>query len=247
MDRTFRIANASLATDILTHGVDVLPSVALPRSRTRCPESAAPGFGHFGVRMDDTTTKLTHAHLEFERAMRELVVGKTIHGIEYINSDLSFLGKPNKPEYHTHVDGIDSTDCGIRLRTADGAMDVCWDATFFHYGVKAFPIEQSPMMVGPKAVWEVSDETLWKDFIGQRIVDLAIFWETVVSGIETPKTSSNTYPQCFLLRMSNGKEAFISASAFINAGNATAMCFMDNLLVTTNRVLAEEVKMFFPN
>lgn len=121
-------------------------------------------------------------------------------------------------------------------------VEIYWDGQFFQYGIGIKINERSDFSGDIK--WNVSDNGLWKKFIGAKIIDIGINWVTVITTEEkTSKTETYSYPQDIKVTFSNGKNIFISAAGFLNQDDKEVFGTLDNLTVTDNEKLARQVKM----
>ena len=183
---------------------------------------------------------LTQEHLDFEKFSRQLI-GLTIIKVEYFEIDYESTNP--KPYYPTQFANLDSVDFSIFLHTEnDKLVEIYWDGKFFQFGIGIKINEQSDFSGYLK--WNVSNNDLWKQFIGATISDIHTTWETVTTTEErSGKKESFIYPQDIKITFSNDKNIFISASGFLNQGDEEVHGMLDNLTVTDNEELARQVKM----
>jgi hypothetical protein len=93
-------------------------------------------------------------------------------------------------------------------------------------------------------IWNLTDNKLWRDFLGKEITETKLNWETVTTTEQNSrKTESWTYPQDIILTFINDRKIFISASGFLNETDNEVFGMLDNLTVTDNEELARKVKM----
>jgi hypothetical protein len=183
---------------------------------------------------------LTQEHLEFEKFSRQLI-GLSIIKVEY--SEIIYEPTNPKPYYPTQFTNLDSVDFSIFLHTdKDKLVEIYWDGKFFQYGIGIKINEPSDFSGDIK--WDVSGNDLWQKFIGAKIMDIEVTWETVTTTEEkTRKTESFIYPQEIKITFSNDKDIFISAAGFLNQDDKEVFGMLDNLTVTDNEKLARQVKM----
>jgi hypothetical protein len=183
---------------------------------------------------------LTKEHLDFEKLSRQLI-GLTILKVEY--SELIYEPTNPKPFYQTQFPNLDSVDFSIFLHADnDKLIEFYWDGKFFQYGIGIKINEPSDFSDTIK--WDVSNNELWKQFIGTTISDMHITWESVRTIEEkTGKAERFFYPQDIKVTFSNDKNIFISAAGFLNQGDKEVFGMLDNLTVTDNEELARQVKM----
>src|SRR5690606_33161349 len=188
------------------------------------------------------TLKMTLAteHIEYENYCRQLV-GLTIISIEY--SEVAYSETNPKRWYKTKFENLDSVDISITFKTLDNqSVEIYWDGRFYQYGIGIKLNEKSDFSGFQK--WDVSDDDLWKKFIGTKIIDIKLTWETVIVTEEkSRKTETFIYPQDIKLSFSNNENIFVSAAGFLNEEDEEVYGLLDNLTVTDNEELARRVKM----
>ena len=187
---------------------------------------------------------LDKEHIDFENHFKQLT-GLTIAKVEYAEIAYDKLNGKSNPEpfYTTHLPNLDSVDFSIFFHTdTDKIVEIYWDGKFYQYGI-GIKINQTSDFSGFQK-WDVSTNDLWKNFIGTKIKDINITWETVTTTEErTRKTESFIYPQDIKITFSNDKNIFISAAGFLDQGDNEVYGMLDNLTVTDNEELARQVKM----
>jgi hypothetical protein len=183
---------------------------------------------------------LDKEHIDYENYCRQLI-GLTIASVEY--SEVKYSETDPKPWYKTQFADLDSVDNSITLITADNKkIEIYWDGKFFQYGI-GVKID-GDLNFSAFQKWNVSNNDLWKKYIGTKITDVKLTWEMVTTTEEKPlKTYHFIYPQDIKISFSNGKSIFISASGFLNPGDNEVFGMLDNLTVTDNEILARQVKM----
>ena len=184
------------------------------------------------------TMKLNLEHLNFENHSRELI-GLTISKVEY--SEIDYDSKNSTPYYSTHFRNLDSVDFSIFFHCNNNSIvEIFWDDKFFQFGLGIKINEPSDFSNSKK--WDVSNNNLWKSFIGKTIIDIKVNWETVTEE-QAWKTQSFIYPQDIKINFSNNKNIFISAAGFLNQNDSEVCGMLDNLTVTDDEDLARKVKM----
>ena len=182
---------------------------------------------------------LNQEHIDFESNLKK-IIGLTLHEVEYL--EINYQLDIPKPFYKTRFDEIDTVDFSIIFHTNKDKIEFFWDGQFYQYGIGVNFNAVSETATGKK--WNVSEEDLWKKFIGQIITDIKLTWEEVRTREEKSGQSDKLiYPQDFRIYFSNNKSIFISAAGFLNEEDPEVMGFLDNLTVTDNESLARQVKM----
>lgn len=184
--------------------------------------------------------KLSTAHLNFENNTRQLL-GLTISRVEY--SEIDYNDTTPTPYYSTHYRDIDTVDFSIFLYCDNNAaVEIYWDDEFFQFGIGIKIDQPSDFTVTKK--WDVTNNSLWKSFIGEKIIDVKIGWETATTIDEKEhKTEHFIYPQDLTITFSNHKNIFVSAAGFLHEKASEVYGMLDNLTVTHNEELAKKVKM----
>ena len=179
-------------------------------------------------------------HIEYENYCRQLI-GLTILSVEY--SEVKYSETNPTPWYKTQFTGLDSVDNSIAFRTSDDKrFEIFWDGKFFQYGIGVKLDEPQDFSAFQK--WDVTNNELWKKYIGTKITDVKLTWEKVTTTEQkTGKTEHFLYPQDIKISFSNDKSIFISAAGFLNEGDSEVYGMLDNLTVTDNEELARQVKM----
>jgi len=183
---------------------------------------------------------LTKDHLEFENRFRS-VIGLSVNKVEY--TEISYEPNNPSPYYPTQFKNLDSVDFSIFFFTDnDKLIEIYWSGRFYQYGIDIKINEPSDFSGFIK--WDVSVNDLWRTFIGAKITDVKITWETVTTMEEdTRRIESFIYPQDVKIAFSNDKNVFISAAGFLDHGDKEVSGMLDNLTVTDNEELARQVKM----
>jgi hypothetical protein len=189
---------------------------------------------------------MTHSatHRDFESKCR-LIIGWTVQKVQYAEIDYH----QDNPQrcYKTNYREINSVDFSVIISTSgDNEVEFFWDDEFYAYGV-GVKINEKSVFSGNRK-WDVSQEPIWRECIGQKIVDAIIYWdETWVKSASTGFKRDYTYPLALGLLFSNAKQIIISAGEFKDKNNQTAFPGMDNLLVTSSQDLALKTQMIFSN
>ncbi len=185
---------------------------------------------------------VTQEYLDFEKFSRRLI-GLTVLKVEYY--EIMYDQTDPTPNYPTHFKNLDSVDYSIFLHTDhDNIIEIYWDDIFYQFGIGIKLNAPSDFSGG--ITWDVSNNDLWKQFIGTTISDIQITWETVTSIEEKSlNTERSVYPQYIKISFSNDKHIFVSAAGFLNQGDKEVHGMSDNLMVTDNEELARLVKMIY--
>ena len=184
--------------------------------------------------------KLTQEQLDFEKRFEPLI-GLKLSKAEYL--EINYGSDYPSPFYQTRFKDIDSVDFSVILHFEDGyKAEFFWDGQFFQYGV-GLKLNSESVFSGYRK-WDVSENELWKKFIGDSMKEIEINWEWVTTTEEkTGKVEKFDYPQDVKLSFSSNKNIFISAAAFMEEDDEKVYGLMDNLLVTDNEQLARQVNM----
>lgn len=180
--------------------------------------------------------------LDFEKFARR-IIGLTVLKVEYY--EIMYDQIDPTPNYPTHFKNLDSVDYSIFLYTdQDNIIEIYWDEIFHQFGIGLKLNENSDFSGG--ITWGVSNNDLWKQFIGTTISDIQITWETVTRKEgKSLKTEGIVYPQNIKISFSNDKHIFVSAAGFLNQGEKEVHGMSDNLMVTDNEELARLVKIIY--
>jgi hypothetical protein len=154
---------------------------------------------------------LTKDQLEFENRFRSLI-GRTVNKVEY--TEISYEPNHPSPYYPTQFKNLDSVDFSIFLFTDnDNIVEIYWSGRFHQYGIDIKINEPSDFSDFIK--WDVSVNELWIKFIGTKITDFKISWETVTATEEnTRKTERFIYPQDIRITFSNNKRFSLALQVF---------------------------------
>lgn len=183
---------------------------------------------------------LSTEHIEYEKYCRQLI-GLTIISVEY--SEVVYSETDPKPWYKTQFNDLDTVDISITFKTSDNqTIEIYWDGRFYQFGIGIKLNEKSDFSGFQK--WDVSNDNLWKKFIGTKINKIKLTWETVtVTEQKSRKTETFIYPQDIKISFSNNENIFVSAAGFLNEDDTEVCGLLDNLTVTDNEELARQVKM----
>lgn len=182
--------------------------------------------------------KLSQEHIDFEKKLKSCI-GATLNEVEYL--EINYQEECPEPFYKTKYDKIDSVDFSIIFFTSKQKIEFHWDGSFFQYGIGFQFDSEAETATGKK--WSVSQNSLWKKFIGHKIIDLNLTWEEVRVNHNLWKSEKFIYPQDLRIDFSNNKSVFISAASFLNEDDKEVMGLSDNLTVTDNESLARQIKM----
>lgn len=165
-----------------------------------------------------------------------MFVGQIIRGVIY--GELKYFADEEgnninpEPYYKTKYPDIDTLDYSIYFKTDDNTIYVFWDNTFACYGLLSKQLDLTETTNNYEQKWDVSSDSKWQTFIGQKIVDFKILWAEAITSI---------YPQTFEIKTENGKSIFITASEFKD-NEDEYYSQMDNLLVTANYELLQRLE-----
>ncbi|HEX8015665.1 MAG TPA: hypothetical protein VF465_10575 [Flavobacterium sp.] len=190
---------------------------------------------------------LSNKHIIYENECRKIFIGETIRGVIY--GEIKFYFDENtedvftQPSYRTKYTDIDTLDHSIYFKTDNLTIYIFWDDTFFSYGLLAKQIDLTEQTNVHEQKSDVSNDEKWINIVGQRIIDFKIIWEEVyTSNIGGTNKTYFIYPQTFTLLTENGITIILSASEFKGFEKNKTYGMSDNLLVTTNIVLAKDLK-----
>jgi hypothetical protein len=186
-------------------------------------------------------------HIDFEKARRGMFVGcvirKVIYGEARLSCDEEELPRV-EPTYKTKYADVDTLDYSIYFETDKWTIYVYWDNSFLPYGLSSQIIGLTEETNTYEQRWDVSKEPKWKDIIGHEIVDLKIDWQE--GGRWDPAKgnyASDSYPQSFQLILANNSRVVLCASEIVAGSEDKVDRLTDNILVTTNLMLAKELNL----
>ncbi|MFP3592939.1 hypothetical protein [Chryseobacterium sp. SIMBA_038] len=161
--------------------------------------------------------KLTDEHIIYENNCRKMFVGQIICAViygelkHYADEDGNNINP--EPSYKTKYEEIDTLDHSIYFKTEDKTIYVFWDNTFICYGLQSKQLDLTETTNDYEQKWDVSNDTKWHGFIGQKITDFKILWkETRTSNLDGSNKIYTIYPQTFEIIVENGKSIFVLAS-----------------------------------
>jgi len=191
---------------------------------------------------------LTDKHINYENDCRQMFVGQTIRAVVYgevkYYADEDGQNSNPEPSYKTKYQDIDTLDHSIYFKTDKQTIYVFWDNTFICYGLQSKLLDLTETTNDFEQKWDVSTDINWLELIGQNIVDFKIIWkETWTSNLDGSNKVYTTYPQTFEIKTENGQTIILSAAEFKRDEENEIYSLMDNLLVTTNEVLARQLKL----
>lgn len=196
--------------------------------------------------MANNKMTLTDQHINFENDCRKMFVGQRIRAVIY--GELKYFADDEgnninpEPYYKTKYSDIDTLDHSIYFKTDGKTVYVFWDNTFTCYGLLSKQLDLTETTNSYEQKWDVSSETKWQHFIGQKIVDFKTLWEvTWTSNVYGLNKNYTAYPQTFEIIVENGKSIFITA-AELKDEDDEYYSRMDNLLVTSNYDLLKELE-----
>ena len=99
--------------------------------------------------------------------------------------------------------------------------------------------------VAGQRTWEVSDESFWRECLGQTITDVDVLHAPLITESTHAFTQNDPlYVQTLILHFSGGKAVIVSAAELPGNGQGKAVPGTNNLLVTDDEMLARECQMF---
>jgi hypothetical protein len=126
-------------------------------------------------------------HKDFESKCQQLI-GWTVQKVQY--AEIDYYQDNPQPCYKTLYPEIDTVDFSVILSTSsDNEAEFFWDDEFYSYGVGVKINEKSVFNNNRK--WDVSEDTLCRECIGQKIVEVMIYWDE--TWIETHQTGIRNY------------------------------------------------------
>lgn len=189
---------------------------------------------------------LTDKNITYENDCRQIFVGQTIRSVIY--GEVKYFADENgnninpEPYYKTNYPDIDTLDHSIYFKTDDKTIYIFWDNTFIYYGLLSKKNDLTDNTNDYEQKWDVSSDSKWQPFIGQKIVDFKILWEeTWTSNLDGTNKVYTRYPQTFEIVAENGKSIFVTASELKDSEDEY-YSQMDNLLVTTNYELLQRLE-----
>ena len=178
-----------------------------------------------------------YSRMDELEAQASRLFGERIVGVDY--TELKYEGAT--PKYFTRFPEIHSIDFSIGLVTSSGLrFELGWDGSFYQYGLSV--VEASASSLSKGRTWNLTDSDLWKSALGSSITNVHLVWEDiVVKGPKWFQKSKYRYPQDLVLTFENRARIAVSAAEFLNESDEEVFGMMDNLLVTNDLVLAENV------
>lgn len=161
----------------------------------------------------------------FNREVRQLV-GLQLRRVRYYESQGTW------PSWHTYSD-FDSVEQGLDLVGDDASYSITWDATFWSYGLRVRPVPLIHFLYAGQFS-DVSEDSRWSGFLGQRITDARFVWEPVPSSVAEVDA---VYPQHVVLTFEAGGHVYLSA-AKPQGAQAPLFEMSDHLAVLFKRELA---------
>jgi len=137
----------------------------------------------------------------FEKDVQELV-GLQLRRVRYYESQGDW------PSWNTDPD-FDSVEQGLDLIGPDASHSITWDATFWSYGLR---IRSGTLVdfLSAGQFNDVSEESRWSDFLGQRVSDARLIWEPIPDPLAQ---EGEVYPQHLVLTFEAGDQVYLSAAA----------------------------------
>ena len=182
---------------------------------------------------------LNKEQTDFVNHCRHLI-GQAIVSVEY--AEIIYNQDNPTPYYQTHFSNLDSVDFSIIFKTSENnVIEIYWDGNFHQFGIGLKINKQSDFLRVQK--WTVTDREIWREIVGQNIINVDLDWETITATDQSGKRESFTYPQDIILVFENKRRIFISAAGFLHEGDEEVFGMLDNLTVTDNEELARRTKM----
>jgi hypothetical protein len=169
-------------------------------------------------------------------AQAEQLVGHRIIGVRY--HEVLYTDDRNipliQPEWNRNPD-FDSLDHGLEFDLEDGSIcHVTWGGEFHQYGVSI--LRRAQQYVGDIRIWDVTNESRWRDLLNLRIVKADVYWSWVQYEGDPRRIE---YPQSLRLAFEGGAEVYLSAFE-IRDENFRMGC-MDSITVFFDRQAAQSV------
>lgn len=180
---------------------------------------------------------LTDVHIAYESNCRNHFVGQKICGIIYAEIK-SFADVP-EPGYNTHYPDLDTLDHSFYIQTEQQTIYIFWDNSFVSYGLQSKQIDPVETTNQYEQKWNVSVDPKWVNLIGQTIHSIEIVWYE----LQSSDSNHYFYPQTFEIKTDSGATIILSAAELDISEENKVFLFTDNLLVTTNRDLAKQLKL----
>lgn len=130
--------------------------------------------------MDNHKMTITDEHIIYENNCRQMFVEQIIRAVIY--GELKYYADEDgnninpEPSYKTKYEEIDTLDHSIYFKTDDKTIYVFWDNTFICYGLLSKQLDLTETTNDYEQKWDVSNDTKWHEFIGQKITDFKILW-----------------------------------------------------------------------
>ena len=151
---------------------------------------------------------------DFEQQTKKLI-GHSITHVDYLEIDYTDKsGNPVKKPNWNRDKQFDSLDYGLDLITESGDVFwISWGCEFTCYGISIIlnPIDNHKKNM---RIWDVSYNSGWRSFIGQKITNIRIDWEQV-------NTDSNSieYPQALEITFAANSHIYISVLELMSNGD----------------------------
>ncbi|RYZ62197.1 MAG: hypothetical protein EOO14_02980 [Chitinophagaceae bacterium] len=178
------------------------------------------------------------------------VIGWTVQNVSYTEVDYY----PAHPQrcYTTENSQIHTVDFSVSLHFTNGkSMEISWknfeiqaEEEYNAYGLSIRILaENAPSLAGQRT-WDVSEETPWMQVVEQPVRDVKIYWSQ--TRVETPRETKELdfkHPQAIALHFPGDHTIFLSIAEFQSGNLHKVVRGVNNLLVTSNEVLARQTNM----
>lgn len=178
------------------------------------------------------------------------VIGQALQQVDY--TEVDYYPAHPQPCFTTDHSQIHTVDFAVCLYFSNGkTLEITWKnfqvkdkETYNVYGLHIGEAMQDQKSVAGQRTWNVSEEGIWQEVIGQRIKEVNVFWSKArVEGPEREKELDYFHLQAIALKFENQKTIIISM-AELQAGNSTKVVRgTNNLLITTDESLARKTNM----
>jgi hypothetical protein len=171
---------------------------------------------------------------EYDANLNRLI-GIAIARIRYFEIDY----QDGRPYFRDHSEIGHFLDYGVELIDPAGVPTcITWDGTFFQYGLAVYP-ESSSSDVLAGLSYDVSDDRMWRPYIGHKITAADSYWSWVAESME-PNAERTYYPQDIRLVFDNRRSLYLSAAQYLDGSGLFGMS--DNVLIVFGDEAAKEHK-----
>jgi len=194
-----------------------------------------------------------HKGIEDFNNMIFSLIEEKICKVEYFGLQSEFEGEIYSSNYKTNFSDVHSFELGLVLHMeSENIFEFIWDNSFYCYGIgivkNNFPDYQSEGV----EKWVMTDDDLWKKYIGKEITNVSINWSSSMSVIshspnksEIGKKTKEIHPEtCILYFHGTDDVIIISSSGFLGEDCDIVFTGHDNIIVTNNKETAVRIKLF---